>query len=58
MNQNCAHCILVCDIKVVGIDYCRNREVIQMGYRCTEHALPYGVVAHDKYGCTCSNLCA
>jgi hypothetical protein len=23
----------------------------------TEHALPYGVVAQDKYGCKCSNLC-
>jgi hypothetical protein len=31
--------------------------VIHMGYRCVKHVLPYGVVAHAKYGCTCSILC-
>jgi hypothetical protein len=44
--------------KVVCIGYWRDREVIRIGYRCAEHVLPYGVVVHAKYGCTCSNLCA
>jgi hypothetical protein len=58
MNQNCAWWILARDTKVVCTSYWRDREVIHIGYRCVEHALPYGVVVHAKYGCTGSNLCA
>jgi hypothetical protein len=58
MNQNCAWWILVRDTKVVSIGYWRDREVIHIGYRCAEHALPYGVAEDAKYGCTCSNVCA
>jgi hypothetical protein len=57
MNQNCVRWILPCDTKVVRTSYWCDIEVIHIGYRCTDLAIPYGVVAHDKYGCTGSNLC-
>jgi hypothetical protein len=41
----------------VCTSYWCDREVIHIGYRCVEHALPYGVVAHAKYGCNVQ-ICA
>jgi hypothetical protein len=53
----CAHKILAHGTKVVRTKYWCNKEVVHTGYRCAVHALPYGVVAHAKYGCTFSNWC-
>jgi hypothetical protein len=55
-EPNYARWIMACDTKVMCMSYWHDIEVIHIGYCCAEHELPYGVDAHAKYGCTCSNL--